>query len=588
MHCRHGFARLTLVALLVAGWTSPARAACNLAPDVPPPGGPAGTLSSPDRESVKALPYRGRYARISHAVVAPGVTRYIEVGSDPLCKSVTLAQIEAGSAGLAAFFIHQNETRKIDYLHVVGSSGLCEKARAELTSKGVQVSCDTSTDALTKTAKERIRIAYPSKSAAAAGIGGVPKGPIATVVIGIPKGAVAAKFQTSVIDALANLANPVAAAGLGTGSICARLAPTGKEFQERLGGFACIDKLYRDPHGEPCNANSVTLARLDTEYENHCLSEVRDVGVPADFAKHCSKRSGSAWWKGQDCHDQATTLPLAVTDGSCLLVPFDFENVRPSNGDSKRSPRLGGTSALRRHPDIDAAIRIPGTEFVGSVPLDHTAEQRNPAKPGIVVGIEANEVALRLKDKKVDKDNAVLILAPRLLVSVVCKDGDTACQCFDTDATGLVAGCTTDAGCRPLQNDDATCVVKPARYFQCVGGKNYELNGLPCTNGGHCGKNAVCKPATVCVPKGTVWTENWVPPQGAPNCKEDGTCENPDQQQCGLSLFVIPKTKTEIPSEVESGSGDEDGSCKSTRNKTRCKKRCEESGKCVGYLLEAD
>ena len=363
------------------------------------------------------------------------------------------------------------------------------------------------------------------------------------------------------------------------------LAPTGAEFV-RMGGFVCVDKLYRDPIGEPCDANSETLARLDTDYTNYCLSEITDVGPGADFAAQCSKRgNGSGPWRGERCSDEATLLPYSVTEAGCLLVPFDFRAIR---GNPKRNRSLGGMSALRRDASTDSAIRLPGDEFVGSVPIDQDAVERNPARPKILVHSESNDVSLRLEDNEVDQDNSVVILAPRLLVSVRCKDGDTACQCFETEPDSASPGCSVGDDCRAAT--DAECKVDAPGFFRCVGtGDNYPDEGLPCTRNDHCGPSGECKPA-VCVPKNEVWKSGWTPPTRPRTCRTDRDCAR-DIEQCGLSLFHISAGSYQLPADVNSGEGDSDGSCKAMRNTRRCSKsnrKCGTADKCVGYLLEAD
>lgn len=564
---RGTFLLLSAVAasVLLTSFAAPARAACNLSPDASMIFAKGERAAPPD-----GLPYRGRVGRIGRALFVPGVTEYFDVGADPVCKSPPLATVMRSSAEIAALLLYQRDDGGLVHAHLIGSAILCARTKAVLQAAGLTVSCASGAGDLVVLNDGRVRLAYPSPSDVTNADGRMLTGPFSVLAFGV--GGRGVRGTSNRDDSVELVAQQLSASTTFAQGVCAVVASTAADFLKTYNGFVCVDEIYRDPGDEACDVNDVSITRVGPTYRNIGMGQVLSLSTPVDFAKECQSGNG--------CLGESTALPYKFTADGELIIPFNFATII-ANG----ARPLEGSSAFRRSDTMNAAIYLPGPEFVGSVPLGTHAPSKNPAKPEIYIGDKSNDVVLHLKDANVDKPNAAVTLYARKLVSVACEDG-TACQCYDVRTDVETKACAVGNDCKPLASPE--CHEIPPTYFQCVGANaRYEYTGLPCTRDNHCPGSGSCQPA-VCVAKDKVWEKNLRAPANPTPCGENGSC--PAGEQCGLSLFVAPQGEDRRhPHEIDTNDPRRRGACESTRNRTSCTtKLCAVSDACIGYHLGAN
>lgn len=293
------------------------------------------------------------------------------------------------------------------------------------------------------------------------------------------------------------------------GQSCAEAAAEG-----HLDVILCIDQLF----GDAPDRCGVAPKNVDPG-----IGSLLVMPPTQDFEKLCKRDEPGL----PRCAGTSDSIQAALDEkNGTLIVPFNFKKIlrKKWHGLSYRKRRLGGSLADSRFARPESGrIRIPGREFLGSLPTADETQGGHPHKPilqPVELAVRPNELNV---EGRADKKKSYVFLWPRRLVTMVCDGGN-----HDGEACEGVVGeekrCV--CGVNGVECEDDQCRIEEKRYFECDGGP---FAGTPCTRPAHCGgAGARCIATAKCrAPNEEVAT-------GA-DCSDDDDCAVP--QTCGNVLF---------------------------------------------------
>jgi hypothetical protein len=570
-----GTAAIVAAVVCVVGATRAAEASCNTIPSMR-----AFRISqqgSPARAVPSDLPFRGDIGRIDRAVIIPGATRTVTLGSDPACGQLDM---ESSSKSDPIALVIRQPNGHVP-LRVVAHT--VEKFSAA-TDKVVDSLAKRLGGAEFRRSEKWLRVRAKAGVHASADEGLRYK---------VPTGA--GKRSESV--SVAVLEPHVVA---GDGEITWHIATDGETPCFKLAGLAdapgttgvhaCVDRIYEDyVPNERCGR--------EARHVDAIVGALFEVPDENNFHDQCDSLGDGAKVGLAKCGARSSKLRIGVQSNGNLLLPFAYKEIRekkpPTGGDVDYIMReLSGRSALTRGESLASGrILLPGDEFIGSSPTENYSG--NPYKPLIDV-VQPLDATAELHVKGVaDKDYSILTFHPRMPVSVVCTTGE-ACQTFDPEGESEKAICS----CPEVGRSNCSCepdLLLTPSYFACKDDSDgRRLAGMPCTRPSHCGAEGACTEKPVCYPAGTTWGN---PPSSHGNaCNTDENCTHRDFPQCGYALF-------DFASRVEGGQGEyliqygatseQAGMCKGDRNGNRrvycdLHNPCEDDvAPCLGFSLRA-
>jgi hypothetical protein len=339
----------------------------------------------------------------------------------------------------------------------------------------------------------------------------------------------------------------------------------------------CIDALFSD---------SLRRCGTSTRDLDPRVCHLVGGGRRMRFDEQCFPGSGASRHPSK-CWGEPDALDFIALPCGTVMLEFDWTGILDAGGELK-ARRLSGSSALSRGARFDdGPIDIPGSEFLGAIPVPGRA---NDSPTGAFAPVEraSGEQELMLAGVASQRESALLFY-PRMKVAKLCTRGRRRGQaCAGADGERVECECDEAEGgecdCRDLGAGEA-------RYFECVGLP--ERDHMPCTRASHCWvgghDNGACSGEPVCVPQGTVWKEG-VDLKG-PDCQRDEDCDA--GQQCGYALFEL-RGREDLPDDriaylIAPGSRQR-GVCAQNRELVcggdagPC---VDNTGPCIGYRLEA-
>ena len=248
---------------------------------------------------------------------------------------------------------------------------------------------------------------------------------------------------------------------------------------------------------------------------------------PIDFAEECENEDATP----PLCRTNAVrSIKLWQDECGGVHIPFDWKGILPAS----RKREVSGRSGVgREKSDKDPAVWIPGREFLGSTPINDpqgTSPGVDWRRPKIDVWPDnPDEFGLM---GRIDQDDSIVHIFPRLPTKVVCAGTKNACMGIDSDSDPHFVTCAcADNGTTPCTCDE----LDAPRFFVCGSG---DKRGMPCTRDRHC-PSGRCDGTPHCHPFGSVWKGQ--PDNQGTECMIDQNCRTTGaaKQQCGYRLFNL-------------------------------------------------